>query len=689
MVASTHSRPQPPSISDPPAGDYIGDMARAEAAGPVMDDSPNAPDWLRRARDAYSSSTSYIDTNYRKVWDDAIHAFNSEHAGDSKYRSDAFSKRSQIFRPKTRAVIRRNEAAAAAAFFSNVDRLSVQPVDQSSDQKRMSADVLKELLQYRLTKSIPWFQVVIGGLQDAQVQGSVAAHVHWRYVQRKDQFGDMETVEDQPVIDLIPIENIRVDSAADWTDPINSSPYVIHLIPVYVCDVRDRMQRADPKGRKWRSYPDNILTSLRADDDSTRQARLGTAEDPTNQRRSISDYDVVWVHRHIHRWNGQDWEFYTLASEYMLTDPEPLSNTVFHGKRPYIMGCAVLETHKTMPVPVPKMLEGLQQEANEVANQRLDNIKFVLNKRWFAKRGKNVDLASLVRNVPGGITMMDDVDGDVREVNWPDVTSSSYHEQDRIDSDFSDLAGNFDPMQVQSMKLGNASGNTMRMLQGPSNMLTEYMLKTYVETFVQPVLRQLVLLEQHYENDQAIIALAGKKAKTFEKFGQSEVTDEMLANEMTVSVNVGMAATDPTAKLQRFVYAMQAFGALAAKPPPGLNLGEVAKEILGLSGYQDGERFTDDTDPQMAQMKAVIQQLQQQLQQAMQAAEGKQAEIAADMKMASDKNRTDLEVAAIRNRSSDSSLVLGHLLDMDYMREEAAIQQQMQPAEPAEATDAG
>ncbi len=686
MATSTYATPQPPSISDPPAGRFVGEnMGDVSVDAGREDSTLTTPDWLKRAREAYLSSTSYIDTNYRKVWDDAIRAFNSEHAGDSKYRSESFSKRSTIFRPKTRAVIRRNEAAAAAAFFSNVDRLSVQAVDQSSDAQRMSADVLKELLQYRLTKSIPWFQVVIGGLQDAQVQGSVAAHVYWRYVQRKDQFGVMETVEDQPCIDLIPIENIRVDSAADWTDPINSSPYVIHLIPVYVCDVRDRMERADPKGRKWRSYPDTVLTSLRANEDSTRQARLGTVEDPTTQRRTISDYDVVWVHRHIHRHGGRDWEFYTLASEYMLTDPEPLENTVFHGKRPYVMGCAILETHKPMKVPVPKMLEGLQQEANEVANQRLDNIKFVLNKRWFAKRGKNVDLASLVRNIPGGITLMDDVDGDVREVNWPDVTSSSYHEQDRIDSDFSDLAGNFDPMQVQSMKLGNASGNTMRMLQGPSNMLIEYMLKTYVETFVQPVLRHLVLLEQFYENDQSIIALAGKKARTFEKFGQSEVTDKMLEEEMTVSVNVGMAATDPTAKLQRFVYAIQAFGAVAAKPPPGLNMGEVAKEILGLSGYQDGERFTDDQDPQMAQAKAVIEQLQQQLQQAMQAAEGKQAEIAADVEMSREKNRTDLEVAAIRNRSADSSLVLGHLLDMDYMKAEAEMQSMQQPTETADA----
>jgi hypothetical protein len=35
-------------------------------------------------------------------------------------------------------------------------------------------------------------------------------------------------------------------------------------------------------------------------------------------------------------------------------------------------------------------------ETNEIGNQRLDNVKFVLNKRWLIRRGANIDVESLL-----------------------------------------------------------------------------------------------------------------------------------------------------------------------------------------------------------------------------------------------------------------------------------------------------
>lgn len=677
MAISTPHRPQPPSIRDPEAGDFDDFPIRVdeeeEGAGylPDTDDNsaPEGPNWMKRAKDAYRFSTSYVDSNYRRQWEDSIRAFHSQHAGDSKYNSPLWNKRSNIFRPKTRSVIRKNEAAGAAAFFSNVDRISVQGQNEAKPEQRLSAAIMKALLQYRLTKSIPWFHVVIGGLQDAQVQGTAAAHVHWKYETNKNRHGELEITKDMPKIDLIPIENLRIDPAAHWMDPVNDSPYLIHLMPMYVCDVKEKMRQPDPKGRKWKHVDDHILAAARADDDTTRAARDGVSEEPTQQRRNISDYDVVWIHRHIHRWNGQDWEFYTLASERLLTDPEPLSNTVFHGKRPYVIGVSILETHKPLSSSVPKLVEGLQAEANEVANQRLDNVKFVLNKRWMIRRGANVDIASLVRNVPGGITMADKVGTeDIQEVNWQDVTSSAYEEQNRIDADFSDLAGNFDPMQVQGSKLGQPSENTMRMLQGPSNLLTEYMLKTYVETFVQPILRLLVLLEQHYETDQTIMELAGEKAEAFQKFGKDEITDDMLDHEMTVSVNVGMGATDPVMRLQRFVYTVQSFAQICVRPPPGISLTEVAKEMFGLSGYQDGERFMTDTDPDKQHAQQLIGQLTMKLKELMSKVKEKEQSAPVKLAIARDSNLTKERIEAAKHGREGALLLAKHILEVQKMQ---------------------
>ncbi len=698
MPGSTPWRPLPPSITDPEGGDFnpwepgeegedsgleVGDIAPED----VHEKQPN---WLNRAKDAFRFSTSYVDSNYRSFWDDSIRAFNNQHPAASKYNSDLFRKRSNLFRPKTRSIIRKNEAAAAAAYFSNLELLSVMPQNEAVKEERISADVMEQLLRYRLTKSIPWFLIMMGGIQDAQVQGASVAHVYWRFQERYDDEGRVISKEDTPVVDLVPLENMRIDPSAHWLDPIGTSPYVIHLIPMYWGDVKDRMHYPDPKGKRWKAYPASVaFARTDSSDESTRQARVGYMQDATQQKRDVSDYDIVWIHRHIHRWNGEDWEFYTIASEKLLTKPERLSESVWHGKRPYVMGRAIVETHKPIPSSLPQLLKGLQEEANDVQNQRSDNVKFVLNKAYLVKRGKNVDLASLVRNVPGRITLVDDPEKDVQEMNWPDVTQSAYMEQDRIDGDFNDIAGNFSPLQVNTARTPRESSNTMKMLQAPSNMLTEYMLKTYTETFVQPVLTQIMQLEQHYETDMVILSLAGQKAQIFQRFGVSEVTDALLERELTLSVHVGMGATDPVQKLQRFVYAVMNFAQIARSQPPGLDLKEVAKEMFGLTGYQDGSRFMiDGVDPEVARLMQENAQLKKLMQQLGLKLQNKEGANVVKLEAVRDTNRTRLQttretnatkVATERMRHGQSSreILAGHIMSLEQSRSEAELLRQM------------
>lgn len=668
--------------------------------------------WTTRAQDAYRSSTSYAETNYRKSWDDSIRAFNNQHATDSKYSHEAYAKRSRVYRPKTRSVMRKNEAAAAAAFFSNMDVVSVSPQDPNSKVELASADVMKQLLQYRLTKSIPWFQTVLGGLQDAQVMGAVCAHTYWDY-EAAEQPPEIEPAEDEPapqdeeypaqssamlpanamvatdansvqdvsameqpvaeampmeaapppvtdkpVIELVPIENMRVHPGADWIDPVNSSPYVIHLIPMYAQDVKARMDAGE-----WYHYSDAmIFSATEQTTNTTRLARNKDRDDPKGPDvETVEDYAIVWVQRHIHKYKGEDWDFYMLGDQQLLTDPVPLSETVLHGKRPYVIGCCIIEAHKLFSTSIPMLSRGLQEETNEIANQRLDNVKFVLNKKFFAKRGTQVDVAGLIRNVPGGVVMMDDPEKDVREINWPDVTASAYQEQQSIDMAMDELLGNFNPAAIMANGAMNAPARNMSMLSQSNGTLVEYLIRTYTETLVQPVLRQLVMLEQCYETDEVILAIAGKMAKLFQKYGIDEVTDRMLERELTLTVNVGMGATDPMQKLNKFMAGVGFYGQLAQKPPPGMNMTEVGREIFGHLGYQNGERFFNEgEDPQVAIMKQQMQQVMQMVQQLQRKLETKEIEGKVKLQVAAMDNETDLKKTVIQEQNENKRAVATH-----------------------------
>lgn len=597
----------------------------------------DSKDYLQMASDAFSTSTNYVDSNYRKKWEDAINMFQSRHPSDSKYNSEAYKYRSKVFRPKSRSVVRRHEAAAAAAFFSNMDVVSIDAEDQSSKERQAGAELMKEVLGYRLTKTIPWFQTLIGAFQDTLTVGVTCSYQSWKYRAETVVSGyeqivgfdgqvsyspvqETKVIEDKPCIELIPPENIRIDPAAEWRDPIRSSPYVIHMMPMYACDVKEMMETVDDKtGQpKWKKYDDSeLLAATTSDVDTTRQAREGLREDSKTVKNALQEYDIVWIHKNIMRVDGADMLFYTVGTQLMLSDPVPLKEVYFTGERPYVMGVSVIETHKTYPNSIVMLGDQLQREANEIQNQRLDNVKLVLNKRYIVKRGAQVDLKSITRNVPGSVTLANNPIEDVREVNFPDVTGSSYQEQDRVNVDYDELTGNFSSGSVQTNRSLNETVGGMNLISSSANQVMDYTIRIFTETWVEPVLRQLIMLEQHYETDSVIIGICAQRAKLWQKYGVNRVTDDLMNQDLLLRVNVGMGATNPQAKLNSFIGAMMAYGNLMKTPLPGLDTQEIGKEVFALSGYKDGGRFLMDQEQNSA-IKNVQMQAQQFVQQAMQ-----------------------------------------------------------------------
>jgi hypothetical protein len=560
---------------------------------------------LQLARDAFTGSTNYFDANIRTRMNQDIRRFQSRFPSGSKYLSDAYRTRSRVFRPKTRASIRKNEAVAAEAFFSTLDMVNITPTNEQDPMQVSSAQIMGQLLQYRLTKTIPWFQMCIGGYQDAQVTGVVVSHQSWEYNPKKKK--------DRPKVEILPLENFRFDPAAQWYDPVGTSPYLIQLIPMYVKDVKSRMRSG-----RWNLLTDGEILQAIRNYDTTRIERDGNRTDATEQITAITDYTIVWVHKNIVEVEDEDFIFYTLGTAELLSEPAPLTSEYAHNLRPFVVGCCVIETHKNYPSGLSALGAPIQDEINEVTNQRLDNVKFVLNKRYFVKRNKQVDVRSLTRNTPASVTLMNDPD-DVKVVDTADVTASSYNEQDRLNMDYDDVAGVFSGSSVASNRKLNETVGGMNILTSNSNQVTAYQLKTFVETWVEPVLRQLMLLEQHYETDDVIIALCASKARLMQRFGIDQVTDEMLASELSLSVNVGMGATSPTDKVNTLALGMGTIRTVLADgllEKYGLQPEELIKEVLGALGHKDGGRFFkfDETeDPQIAALQNQVDQLQQAL----------------------------------------------------------------------------
>ncbi|MFA6125434.1 hypothetical protein [Sphingomonas sp.] len=601
-------------------------LPQSNPENPVSDAGPDRsgdPALIQKATQIFNDSTTYLESSVRKNWERNLANWMNKHPPGSKYDTKDYRSRSKIFRPRTRYGIRSNEAAAATALFSNSDLISVTAENAGSANAAAAAGIQQGLLQYRLSRTIPWFLTAMGAFQDTEVYGICASYNYWHYeAVDEDEPPPTETqttieqneeaqepaprakrvLHDKPCIDLLAPENLRFDPAADWRDPINSSPYCIRIVPMYIGEV---MEKAANGGGAipWRPFTMGQLQSAKTDYyDSTRRAREESRVDPAQAQTNKET--LVWLHENFVKKGGRDYVFWTVGTTLVLSDMVPIEQVYPHLKgkqRPITMGMAVLEAHRTYPSGVADLTAGLQEATNDTANQRLDNVRLAMNKRYFIKRGQQIDLDNLMRSVPGGGIMVDNPETDVRVVDTPDVTSSSYQETDRFDNAIDEMHGVFSGSTVQSNRGVGETVGGMKLLDGSANAISDYSLRTFVETWVEPTLRQLVLMEAYYEDDQNVIAIAAEQSKFFQKFNVDAVTDEMLSSEVTLAVNVGIGATNPQQKVTNLGTAFGAISQVAPDMLGQINGEEVIKEVMGSLGYKDGARFFKPVDPNAQQ----------------------------------------------------------------------------------------
>lgn len=581
---------------------------------------------LQIAQQNYNTSEEYFNASHRTRIMDAMSRFNSQHPKGSKYWQDAFLRRSKIFRPKTRSVIRKREAAAIMAMFSTSAVTAIDASDNGNPQAAKDARIQQHLLNHRLNEDARFYQFVMGCVQDADRQGIVCAATQWEYREatryydriRTDEHGNQSRDRisarmptfDRPSWRLVPIENIRFSPGCDWMDPVNSSPYLIELMPKYVCEIRQEMK--NPRARlKYRDLNDAMLMmGTKSNEwDPIRIQREHNRQDRYARQGEIHDYSIVWVHRNIIRVEGEDYIYDTIGTQVMLSDLVPLNQVDPRGYRPYVIGGMTLESHNPFPEGTATLMSQLQDELNDNANLRTDMNKMATAGRYFVKRTAGIDLHALARFSPGSAVEMDDP---ANSVKWDRATpppSSNFEENNLLNTEIDDLVGNFNQGSVAANKQLNETVGGLSMLGDVGTQMTEYDMRTLAKTVFEPVLRQTLDLVRMYETDRALAAQIGSK------FAISEVQYwNSLQTQTTLNINVGFGATNPMKKLEKLQAGMKIMGEFFPYMMMMADQAEIVQEVFGAVGYPDAERFfpfLDEKTQQDPKYRALIMQLNQ------------------------------------------------------------------------------
>jgi hypothetical protein len=143
------------------------------------------------------------------------------------------------------------------------------------------------------------------------------------------------------------------------------------------------------------------------------------------------------------------------------------------------------------------------------------------------------------------------------------------------------------------------------LVSGSANAVQEFDIRIWIQTWTEPTLAQIARLEQYYESDPVVLGLCGEKAQLFQKYGINKIDDDLLEQEVTIRVSIGLGAGDPQQRFQKFAMATQLAMPLLAHAEDfksgalTVDVEGVMEELYGTAGYRDGgKRFIKKGTPQ-------------------------------------------------------------------------------------------
>jgi hypothetical protein len=597
--------------------DEIENLA-AEAGLPPASAVPESINFLRLVREAENQAARYVAQINKRAWSQSMRAYNNEHYLGSKYTHADWRNRSNIFRPKTRSAVRKDMAAVAASLFGNIDSINCLPGNEADVRQRAAAAVMEEIVNYRTDRSsgkasLPWFQVAMGARQDALITGICVSKQSWKLELRKAEspqtytsIGDdgEETQKtddiwiidiDRPDCQLCPPENVIVAPDADWTNPIQSAAYVILKWPMQIQEI---IQKQESPIDAWEPVGYSQLLantdSGTTDTSAIRRAReFGI--DRYDETQTGRKFQICWIYEVFMRIDGKDYTFLSAGDRAILRKPK-LVRDVYpeqFGERPLSMGYGHLDAHRLFPMSPVESWQQYQIELNDIANLVLDATKQNVMPISKVRRGKQVDLDQVKRRSYGSSIMVEEPD----DVTWeqaPTFPQQVAQVTRELELELDDLAGQFNGQTAENNNALSRTLGGLKLVSGSANAVQEFDIRVWIETWAQPTLTQIVRLEQYYEHDDVILGICGDRAGLFKKFGINKIDDDLLEQQVTVRVSVGLGAGDPQQRLMKFSQALQ-MAMPIAQASPEFQRGEIEvdteavfQEIFGSAGYRDG-----------------------------------------------------------------------------------------------------
>lgn len=481
-----------------------------------------------------------------------------------------------LFIPYTFSAIESVVPRLISTMFASRPFIGVLPVNEESVDK---AKMHEKLLDYQLTQRINTIELASMWIKEALMYGTSHIKPVWRYeirnvkqkvpvtsilgVSMESKYQDTEIVAyDDPHVEHIDIWDIYVDPDATSVD---DAEYVVHR----VFRTKEHIKRMAQNGiYKNIEKIGNSFSPTSSDEigSEERMSSIGLSKSPKQQDKiELLEY---WTDERI----------IVVANRSAIIRNEP--NPFWHGKKPFIRIVDHPVPHEYYGIGEIEPIEYLQYELNDTRNQRMDNVNLVLNRMWKVLRGADIVPEQLISR-PGGFIEVDDM-GDIEEVKFTDVTSSSYKEEEEIKRDIDRTVGVFDYARGETTDR-RETATTASILSNAANERFKLKVQLMEDMGLRRLGLMLIQLNQQFIDSERVIRVVGDDGVNFEILSPEDIMGEFDI------MPIGSTVEPIINKETRVNQLISLYGVM--KDSPHINQSEFLKKILETADIKDTSRI--------------------------------------------------------------------------------------------------
>lgn len=529
------------------------------------------------------TARSYRKANYDKNWNSYQMQYRSKIENPKEY--DYMAK---LFIPYSFTSVETTVPRMAEALFASEPIVAVKPWERKDVE---NAQIQEKLLSYQYNR-MDFFNNFILLAKMCLIYGTCIGKADWRreavykkrikYIQELNEFGMPTEVpaldkNGKVLLEKYPIEIWNdpyiypVDIYKFFIDPralsVEDAEYVIMITETTMAKLRYMQKMGIYKNV---SKIEDIKGKTKPEEGKERYSNV----DKTSPQDISDKYsDRVTLYEY---WEND--RVIVLAEEdIVIRDSE---NPYWHCKKPFISAKICPTENEFYGVGLMEMVQSLQNELNDIRNQRMDNIKLAINRTYLVDRNADIPQDMLV-NEPGGAIYTNFIDG-LKILEAPDVTGQAFTEAKIITDDIQHTHGIYDYSKGATPKQRETATGILS-LQEAANIRFKMMIMTMARNLLGKGSAIIVDLNQQYLPRGKEFRLTGQ---SFSEESYNITPEELVGRYDYEPVGASMEGLSKYARLEQLLRFRQTFVS-----NPSFNINKFDKELLELLNFKDADKY--------------------------------------------------------------------------------------------------